>query len=611
MPFREATTDPKPEFTLIRNWKQHPNIRNGQVAILETSTACLKPYIEGHRVGGVPLCPASIYLELAAAGVTLSLSRPRNFGLLFEHITFSKPLVLKNAGREDVNSVRLIVNPTTCAFSIDTDEDPVSHDGPMKHADGKYQLLELGKICGEFKELLLSVDISLDRLNSTESQHLERFSTRTIYDLLFSRVVDYSKEFHTIQSLTISPDTMEATAKVRLDKGSQSGHFMVHPLFLDSLVHIPGFMANHLGGQADIHICVGISSISLLPDTIDRSVDYTIYAKGIVVPDGVIYESYAVRNGSSRALVAIAKGIHFQRVHLDSLKASFASLVRATSTESGRVSSRSCVGLKSTVLDIIARNCNVSVDDISPQDDLDSLGVDSLMRLALRHDLASIFPNIQIPSKDISACRRVRELVDLVSKCLTQATISGASTPSQTTVVSSPDLSAHATQLNRIISRVPHDEDLVTDFGLDSLSCIEATCKFATQYKTHLHTNFRTPLVHAQSFHNGLHSPVEDEAPSILSKRLHHALGLNTKLWVLQTSNSSRTPLVLIHDGSGLAVSYCQISRLDRRLYGINNPLFLTSQTWSSITQIAESYANLIQEELDEPVILGGKTFCC
>jgi len=410
---------------------------------------------------------------------------------------------------------------------------------------------------------------------------------------------------------------MEAAAKVYLDKGFQSGRFAIHPLFLDSLVHIPGFTANLLAGQDDIYICTGIGSISLLPNTIDKSADYTIYVKGTVVPDGAIFEAYAVRNGLSRALVAIAKGIHFQRVHLNSLTTS---LVRATSTDAAehrKIPSLACISLQSTAFSIVARNCNVPVDDISPQDDFDSLGIDSLMRLALRHDLASTFPDIQISPQDISACRYVQEFVDLVLKRLTQNTISGASTPSQATVVSSPDLSAHATQHKPILSHGLHDEDWVTDheelgsFGLDSLFRIEATCKFATQHRTHLPTNsdIQTGLVHAQSLPNGLVPPAEAEALSILTRRLHHALGLDVKLWALQTSNSSRTPLILVHDGSGLAVSYRQILSLDRRLYGINNPHFLTSHTWSSITQIAESYANFIQEELDEPVIIGGKSF--
>ena len=58
-------------------------------------------------------------------------------------------------------------------------------------------------MANEVTLIFLILDYPTCHAFSTMS-HLERFSTRTIYDLLFSRIVDYSKDFHTIQSPTIS-----------------------------------------------------------------------------------------------------------------------------------------------------------------------------------------------------------------------------------------------------------------------------------------------------------------------------------------------------------------------------------------------------------------------
>jgi hypothetical protein len=75
---------------------------------------------------------------------------------------------------------------------------------------------------------------------------------------------------------------------------------------------------------------------------------------------------------------------------------------------------------------------------------------------------------------------------------------------------------------------------------------------------------------------------------------------------LLQNSSSNRTPLVLIHDGIGLRSSYERLADLDRRLWGIANPRFASSEPWGGLLQMAKCYSSLIFDEIDRPAILGG-----
>lgn len=67
------------------------------------------------------------------------------------------------------------------------------------------------------------------------------------------------------------------------------------------------------------------------------------------------------------------------------------------------------------------------------------------------------------------------------------------------------------------------------------------------------------------------------------------------------------TPLVLFHDGGGTTISYYRLGPMNRAVYGIADPHFLTGRQWASLPQMARIYANLIQSTLKtDRVLLGG-----
>ena len=66
-------------------------------------------------------------------------------------------------------------------------------------------------------------------------------------------------------------------------------------------------------------------------------------------------------------------------------------------------------------------------------------------------------------------------------------------------------------------------------------------------------------------------------------------------------------PLILIHDGSGIAVKFQQIRPLDRELWGIANPKTFTNDTWEDLNAMASAYAAKIATTIVGPCIIGGK----
>ena len=622
--YREHTATVAPEFSVIQNWEQHPSSSNMGVAIFEASASHLTPYMDGHRVGGVPLCPASVFIELVAAGVTLALKYLSRYSLdsalLFTDFTFTKPITTNSMRDESATNLRISVDTMAGIFSINScGSSPASHD-EITHAEGQYKLLGKGETLGELEELP-TIERRIKNITDFPSggRGPERFSTRTIYDHLFARVVGYSQKFQTIQSLVLSSDGLEAIANVRIDVGFQFENFVVNILLSDTLLHVPGLVANLQGCQTHAYICSEIGSLRVLPGYVDRNYSYTVYCKISELSDGMLCQSYAFHEGQPRVLVATAQGIRFQRVNLAGLKFSLVNLAGLPTESSSFPDQQISDKAESIIIGIVSRACDLDIMDISLEVDFDSLGIDSFGRSELYHGLSSAFPNVHIHLDDISKCTNIQAIIGLISSRLITNSL-----PCLTNQPTSFSSSNSADSVNRIIEIFAQvldvdensiDEDMdLGSLGLDSLSCIEVTHLLAAQCGIHLPTNFINWSSTIRDVRNHISSSkvLRDDGMNntseIVTRDFPGALDLQKQLWCLRKPvSSSRTPLILVHDGSGLAGCYRHISDIHRDLYGINNPYFLSPQVWSSITELATTYAGYIQKEIDGPVLVGGE----
>lgn len=90
--------------------------------------------------------------------------------------------------------------------------------------------------------LELSVATRCAEALSHEEQTPKAFTRHSAYEVVFPRVVEYAKDYHTIEALTASGDGAFGIARVAL-----SGSLSVQSVFLDTMLHVAGFMANMRG----------------------------------------------------------------------------------------------------------------------------------------------------------------------------------------------------------------------------------------------------------------------------------------------------------------------------------------------------------------------------
>ena len=291
------------------------------------------------------------------------------------------------------------------------------------------------------------------------------------------------------------------------------------------------------------------------------------------------------------------------------------------------------------VYDVIARICEMELEDISLDHDFEQLGIDSLMRQELSSELSKAFPALAYRFQELSRCNIVKDLVDIIleANVITSPRVHFRDDPPRTPISSEPTyLSSSATlvyhcdntksPVRRILANVlDMDEGSINDdseldhIGLDSFASIEALHALRRDYNLEAPGNVFSG---SRTVRDVEHQILKLE-PSFLPsssprwsisgrlaqnpfKKMCDALSVNKPLVLLQGISSKLPPLILIHDGSGLTISYERLTNLNRRVWAISNPHFSTSDTWSSVVEMARFYADLIFNEIEGPMIVGG-----
>jgi acyl carrier protein len=649
VPFREeaapSMAGTQAKDSIIHDWVQLPGTDNGNIAIFEIPMTRIERYMKGHCVAGSPLCPASVYLEFVIAGVILTTKHLAKYHddlhVALQQIHFTKALTSAFINEGNV-MIKVVIETESGTFSIGSGLS--RFDSQTVHAYGEYQLQSASNLADKLARNITSIPqvLKLGKAHCSES-----FSARTVYEVIFPRVVEYSKEFQTVEFLEINSDGMGATATIALGSVCDRRSFVIDPIFLDTLLHVVGFISNLRGSLHEAYICDEIELVEFLPSYIQSGSRFVIHCNisWISEKHAILGESFAVTEAYPRTVVAHMKGIRFRRVRLGSLKAGLANSMEVSYSSLEPTSpalSRDIQSNEQKVLQIIARTCDINLNagDITLASDLDLLGIDSLMRLELGVELARAFPTIG-DIENILKCNNTMDIVDMISSGNTifpdnvidemSFYTSPSATSSSSTLVLEVDrkcpLRRMLAEILEIEQSVITDNQDLTYLGLDSLASMEAIYRIKKEYNLHLSATFfevnRTIHdIHASIQETLKSSPINDRLNTQLAVnnnkrspvkgRLADTLNLDRKLVPLQQSPGNETPLVLIHDGSGLTISYRCIAELNRDVWGINNPRFAASSEgpWESVLEMAESYAEYILDKLQVKgsgsLILGG-----
>jgi acyl carrier protein len=480
----------------------------------------------------------------------------------------------------------------------------------------------------------------------------ETFLARTIYELIFPRVVDYGVAYRIIQSLTVNASGEEGFAIIRLSiDDNPKTKFVAHPIFMDSLFHVAGFIANMKGDLGDAYICNAVGSMQIIPESVDATASYVVYCSNVWLPDEGIMraDTYALQLTNPQRIVAHLKGLQFLRVRFDSFK-------RVLSLAAGSVVSRqdpdsaeypklayitessappaqlSChsniqkPALSAEVMQIVSQTCDIDSMAFDAHTDLASLGVDSLLSIEIFDMLQRAFPHTRLNAQALAFCHTINEIVEEL--CLKHASdLRGMSSSSTLVSVIGGDdpVIDDEGNTNGALGSFPAvnasgHADWVDILGLVS-PAIHAVRDNIGHDIPYNHFTTHTTAGEIQFFASDHysqtvpgHALVAANAlpPCIDPESIVKAFRLGeVPVPIQKSSTAGHFPLFFIHDGSGLISYYDRLSSLGRDVWGIHNPHFVNEipWPWDSLVSMAAEYASYVLKVNSDSVLIGGKLY--
>ncbi|GJF00139.1 polyketide synthase [Phanerochaete sordida] len=651
VPFTEGPTQKAaapapapPRFSLLGKTVKLPRKGEDGPAVFETPLATLAPLVEAHRVAGHALCPASVHVELASAAALLLFEARGAAGadsvVVLRDVAFPGPLVYA----PDVpRVVRVEVSPSgphAATFTIS------SHATP----DGKHQThctgtLALASASATAAKFALAAPLVARRAAAAAAAPLaETFSARTAYDRIFARVVAYGPALRTMRSVTLAPDGADACAAVALPAESVPGTFVADPVFVDTLLHAAGFVANCSAEANEAYICASVGKVRVLPALITPARSYSVYcALGALGEGALCAEAWAL-DAASGEVVAVLKRVVFRKLRLSGFAAVLASAGRQSAPDAAsaprpthrtQLSTASSAGTPARVdrvRAVLASVLGLPEKDIAETDDLARLGLDSLTSIEAHHALCAAL-RVRLPDGLLASCTSVAAIcaaLDAHDALDAPAPArSGASTPSgsERTLHESESEGtdgARATVpgvLARVLGLAPAalaaDADLAR-LGMDSLMAIEAQHALEGALGRALPGDLFAACRTVRAVQDALAPAPTKGGPWDAAPQLKDAVVMRSPAFgteanpVLLQEGTGGAPLFLVHDGSGLAHQYARLAPLGREVWGVHNPRFAEGGKWEGgVLEMARVYAGLVRGALAgrKRCLVGGWSF--
>ncbi|KAI9660606.1 MAG: Type I Iterative PKS [Bathelium mastoideum] len=225
-----------------------------------------KAYTAGHSVGGVGLCPASLFVSLACAAVqdTRKTFWRSSDCLAIEDLQLRSPLIASAQHviicLENSDATPLIWSFTISSYSLNSSKQRIS---TVVHAQGNVVLTAEGR-----KSLSHNNNSSEQFMRTTKITLLERNFAETTMEgtyiyRMFSVAVEYQKYYHGIRRIAIMGE--DAAGRVLLpesDFAPESGWPWV-PILFDNLLQVAGLHANCFQNTypGEFYVCIGIGTI--------------------------------------------------------------------------------------------------------------------------------------------------------------------------------------------------------------------------------------------------------------------------------------------------------------------------------------------------------------
>ncbi|KAF2686477.1 conidial pigment polyketide synthase PksP/Alb1 [Lentithecium fluviatile CBS 122367] len=404
----------------------------------------------GHSVNGTPLCPSSLWADVALTlGDYLihnSKKQPSQTGMNVAEMVVKNPLIANGNGPMQLFRSSAVADWSAKEVAVHIYS--VNEQGKMTtdHATCKVKLGDTDAWTADWKRNSYLIKSRIDALHRGVDDGATNLIKRGMAYKLFGSLVNYSEQYKGMQEVVMNSDDLETSTRVKFQADPTNGKFFCAPYWIDSLGQVTGFTMNandNTDSKSQVFINHGWDTLRIA-ERFAADKTYQTYVKmqniGSTVYAGDVY----IFDGES--IVAMYGGVKFQGVPrkvLDRvlpasgkttpIAAPSKVVVSKTAARSAPVPAAAVtaklqakpkaapapkIASPSPVdkcLKIICDEVGVSMNDLVPTAAFADFGVDSLLSLNISGRLREEL-DLDVESSLFNDCPTVKDLVAFISK---------------------------------------------------------------------------------------------------------------------------------------------------------------------------------------------------
>ncbi|KAL9618840.1 MAG: hypothetical protein Q9160_006499 [Pyrenula sp. 1 TL-2023] len=427
----------------------------------------LAPFIQGHKVNTVPLCPSTLYADMAFTVAQYMLKSndkwTQDTGLDCGAVKIDRPLVAIPDIGPDLLRVSATADWSLGSISLTFFSVGTPLKSTVQHATCVVNIAPRQTWTEDWKRNVYLIQGRISSLHKNVDEGRSHKLKRGLAYKLFGSLVDYENRYQGMQQVVLDSEGLEATAKVIFQVNDEG--CLYNPCWIDSLGHISGFIMNgndNVHSKEQVFINHGWDALRF-SKKLEYGKTYETYNK-MQHKSGTMYvgDTYVLDEGE---IVAIMEGIKFQGVPrrtLDSLLPSKARSPKSSSNQStidkpvsqkrglpqtmqddagsrqklakalspkpvskqAKASSSPSNNNSSRLIAIISEETGLESDELTPGTQFADLGIDSLLSLTIINKLQDEL-GLDVPSTLFIDYPTVKDLVE-------RTTGSGAMSPVST-----------------------------------------------------------------------------------------------------------------------------------------------------------------------------------
>ncbi|KAF2973312.1 hypothetical protein GQX73_g379 [Xylaria multiplex] len=432
--------------------------------------------VQGHNVLGSPLCPVSLYIEIAARCIALiykdtSITCMPNF----QGLAMVSPL-----GLDPSRQIRVVL--TRCADQSDawtfelSSLPKQSHNGKeVRHASSKIIVCRKSSRDAAISRCQRLIDVNTctallfdPRASSIQGPPIYR---------LFERVVKYDAVYQGVQHIAAKEGRVAGIVSIA-DLADAPDRCLVHPLAVDNFIQVAGLHVNALreDDPSCVYICSQIEDIYTLENWMEAVGSWLVYS--ICTPNGnrELLNDIFVLDAATKSLTMMIIGCRFTKTPIEKMRNVLArvNVLSVTTSEkvldvvNPRISksfpTSNFSGSKTRSLSIRSELCNLlqevtGVDEMKlhDEDPLSTLGIDSLMAVEVISAIMAKF-GVDLPIDVFDDSLGLGHLCDLITTYREPDSSNTSSSDETKITIPSP-----ITLVNDVPPRIKKLETLVAD----------------------------------------------------------------------------------------------------------------------------------------------------